>query len=87
MEELDGGMCQHFNVISEEGAITSLQHLKCLIFGFEVLMHKGTEVGRVWCLQGAAVIPCGLWVGEAGSAERSAGKGREDRERAPLGVA
>lgn len=74
-------------MISEEGAINSLQHLKCLIFGFEVLRHKGTEVGRVWCIQGAAMILCGWGVGEVGSAERSAGKGREDRERAPLSLA
>lgn len=83
MEETDGGTYQHFNVISEEGAINSLQDLKILIFGLEVPGRGCTKAecipGRVWCIQGTAVVLSGWAVGEMGGAEGSARKGRRVR--------
>lgn len=35
-------------------------------------MHKGTEVGRVWWILGAAVVLSGWGIGGIGGAERSA---------------
>lgn len=81
MEETDGGTYQHFNVISEEGAINSLWDLKILIFGLEVQEEDAQrhEMGRVWCIQEAVAVLSGWAVGEMGGAEGSTWKSKRVR--------
>lgn len=46
-------------------------------------MHKGTELGRVWWILGAAVVLSGWGIGGIGGAERSALEGRRVGQGAP----